>query len=92
MDITCPNCHEPWDLTHLVRDEIKSTGLSTKDCNAFTGELDDHSKEELEILGWRFTGNHITLFDRCPCCPRETSILRERMLKMQQKSGKQQNA
>lgn len=78
MDIFCPTCGKTWDKLHLAHDEIKNTSLKLDEINVFNGKLNAKTVAALEKHGWKFKGESILHFERCPFCPPESSISEDR--------------
>lgn len=85
MDIECPTCGEPWDLHHLLHDELYEWNLPEFAIENFSKTHRFTSKDDIvliaaETAGWRFAGNSVLSFVRCPACPREyAGILHEQV-------------
>jgi len=80
MDIECPNCGEPWDRHHLLKDEPNEWGLSDYDLKEIvrTGRFvseNDRTLKAAQAAGWEFAGNSLLSFTQCPCCKKRRSIL-----------------
>ena len=85
MDISCPSCAELWDTDYLCHDAIYDTDLyNTAEalCDAFYGKLNDVYSFALEQVGWMFTGAHVHMFVRCPCC-KEKALLHDSSLRVE---------
>ena len=83
MDIQCPTCGEPWDLHHLLHDEVYEWRLPEFAIEDFlkTHRIeDDLTKMAAEAAGWCFAGSSVLSFVRCPACPKEgKGILHEKV-------------
>lgn len=73
MDIYCPTCHEPWDHHHLLHDASHETNLPTDLCNASDmHRMFNYMLEAMQGEGWKFSGESVLSFIRCPCCPKDS--------------------
>ena len=73
MDINCPTCGEPWDMDHLLNDEVYEWGLPEFAVNAFLQTHRFTSKDDIvriaaESVGWKFVGYSVLSFVECPAC------------------------
>lgn len=82
MDIHCPTCREPYESYHLKHDEIFETDLAPSEQDNLSEcgtPLTPSARAALERLGWRFKGESVLTFIRCPNCPPDASPVVRRL-------------
>ena len=79
MDLYCPTCGEPWDVTHMREDEPHEWGLSALELRdilesgRFVG-AGDRAREAARSAGWEFATDSVLSFTRCPSCAKATPL------------------
>lgn len=84
MDVTCAKCREPFEVHHMLHDEIHETSLSEVDIETWLAldpsqRLQPKYREAFAALGWKF-GNNILNILQCPYCKNENTEIAPHVL------------